>query len=101
MKVDVFPARQAKPARKYNRRSIRYGIGVAREGFRLSGIVNIKRKAEWPTWRRPADMIARERKNGRRLPAVMKGGAKKPAGGTCAVSFPGQQRHALPNSWHQ
>src|SRR5262245_57179746 len=33
-----------------NNRATRYGIGVGRDGFGWSGIVNVGRKAEWPTW---------------------------------------------------
>lgn len=40
--------------------AIRYGIGVGREGFGWSGIVSIGRKADWPTWTPPAEMIERE-----------------------------------------
>ncbi len=38
------------------------------------------RKAEWPDWRPPAEMIAREKKKGRILPAHMKGGPANPLG---------------------
>src|SRR6266516_622468 len=40
-------------------RAIRYGIGVGREGFTWSGVETIARKAEWPDWIPPAEMIAR------------------------------------------
>lgn len=41
-------------------RAIRYGIGVGREGFTWSGVEQVTRKAEWPDWTPPADMIARQ-----------------------------------------
>jgi lipoprotein-anchoring transpeptidase ErfK/SrfK len=41
-------------------RAIRYGIGVGREGFTGSGVEQVTRKAEWPDWTPPADMIARQ-----------------------------------------
>ena len=31
-----------------NSRALRYGIGVGRDGFQWSGLVNITRKQEWP-----------------------------------------------------
>ena len=37
--------------------ALRYGIGVGREGFQWQGLVNISRKAEWPDWTPPPDMI--------------------------------------------
>jgi lipoprotein-anchoring transpeptidase ErfK/SrfK len=41
-------------------RAIRYGIGVGREGFTWSGVETVTRKAEWPDWTPPAEMIARQ-----------------------------------------
>jgi len=43
-----------------NGRAIRYGVGVGRTGFGWSGTVHIGNKQEWPAWRPPAEMIARE-----------------------------------------
>jgi lipoprotein-anchoring transpeptidase ErfK/SrfK len=41
-------------------RAIRYGIGVGRDGFTWSGVEQVTRKAEWPDWIPPAEMIARQ-----------------------------------------
>jgi len=41
-------------------RAIRYGIGVGRDGFTWSGVEQVTRKAEWPDWTPPAEMIARQ-----------------------------------------
>jgi lipoprotein-anchoring transpeptidase ErfK/SrfK len=60
--------------------AIRYPVGVGREGFTWSGRNHISRKAEWPEWRPPPVMIAREAKKGRALPVVMEGGPKNPLG---------------------
>lgn len=60
--------------------AVRYAIGVAREGFEWSGENVITRKAEWPDWTPPAEMIAREAKRGRALPAFMPGGPGNPLG---------------------
>jgi lipoprotein-anchoring transpeptidase ErfK/SrfK len=40
--------------------AIRYGIGVGRDGFGWAGVVDVGRKAEWPTWTPPASMIERD-----------------------------------------
>ena len=40
----------------------------------------MSRKAEWPDWRPPQEMIARERKRGRNLPEFMPGGPENPLG---------------------
>jgi lipoprotein-anchoring transpeptidase ErfK/SrfK len=59
-----------------NGRAIRYGIGVGREGFQWQGLVNITRKAEWPDWTPPPEMIARQPY----LPRFMAGGPGNPLG---------------------
>ncbi|MCD2180636.1 L,D-transpeptidase [Rhizobium sp. GN54] len=61
-------------------RAVRYGIGVGREGFGWSGVVRVGRKAEWPGWTPPPEMVIRERKKGRILPAYMEGGINNPLG---------------------
>lgn len=61
-------------------RAMRYGVGVGKEGFEWSGTHKITSKKEWPDWRPPAEMIAREKKKGRTLPAHMEGGPRNPLG---------------------
>jgi lipoprotein-anchoring transpeptidase ErfK/SrfK len=61
-------------------RAIRYGVGVGREGFGWHGTVRVGRKAEWPGWTPPPEMIARERGKGIILPAYMEGGVRNPLG---------------------
>jgi len=61
-------------------KAIKYGVGVGREGFQWSGANTISRKAEWPGWTPPPEMIAREKKKGRILPKYMEGGPKNPLG---------------------
>ena len=61
-------------------KAIEYHVGVGREGFTWSGTDTITRKAEWPDWRPPAEMIARERRRGRELPALVPGGPDNPLG---------------------
>jgi lipoprotein-anchoring transpeptidase ErfK/SrfK len=57
-------------------RAIRYGVGVGREGFTWAGTQTITRKAEWPDWHPPAQMIARQPY----LPRFMAGGPGNPLG---------------------
>ncbi|MGY0569733.1 L,D-transpeptidase [Bradyrhizobium sp. RDM12] len=57
-------------------RAIRYGVGVGREGFTWSGVQSITRKAEWPDWHPPAQMIARQPY----LPRFVAGGPGNPLG---------------------
>src|SRR5512141_2811063 len=57
-------------------RAIRYGVGVGREGFTWAGVQTISRKAEWPDWHPPAQMIARQPY----LPRFVAGGPGNPLG---------------------
>ena len=57
-------------------RAIRYGIGVGRDGFRWQGVQHITKKADWPDWTPPAEMIARQPY----LPRYMAGGPGNPMG---------------------
>jgi lipoprotein-anchoring transpeptidase ErfK/SrfK len=57
-------------------KAIRYGIGVGREGFTWSGVKTIERKAEWPDWIPPAEMLQRQPY----LPRFMAGGPGNPLG---------------------
>jgi lipoprotein-anchoring transpeptidase ErfK/SrfK len=59
-----------------NGKALRYGIGVGREGFTWSGTQTISKKAEWPDWTPPAEMIARQPY----LPRFMAGGPGNPLG---------------------
>jgi lipoprotein-anchoring transpeptidase ErfK/SrfK len=56
--------------------AIRYGIGVGRDGFTWSGTQTITKKAEWPDWTPPPEMIARQPY----LPRHMAGGPGNPLG---------------------
>ncbi len=70
-------------------RAIRYGVGVGRDGFGWKGTVSVGRKAEWPAWVPPPEMIARERKRGRILPARMEGGPRNPLGARALYLYQG------------
>jgi len=59
-----------------NGQAMRYGIGVGREGFTWAGVKNIARKAEWPDWYPPAEMIKRQPY----LPRMTMGGPGNPLG---------------------
>jgi lipoprotein-anchoring transpeptidase ErfK/SrfK len=59
-----------------NGRAMRYGIGVGRQGFTWSGVQTITKKAEWPDWTPPPEMIARQPY----LPRWVGGGPGNPLG---------------------
>ncbi|MEX6504738.1 L,D-transpeptidase [Jiella sp. M17.18] len=70
-------------------RATRYGVGVGREGFGWSGLMKVGRKAEWPGWTPPKQMIARERRNGHIIPAYMPGGPGNPLGARAMYLYHG------------
>ena len=57
-------------------KAMRYGIGVGREGYTWSGVKNVVRKAEWPDWYPPPEMIKRQPY----LPRMVAGGPGNPLG---------------------
>jgi len=59
-----------------SQRALRYGIGVGRDGFQWGGVHKISRKAEWPDWTPPSEMIERQPY----LPRFMAGGPGNPMG---------------------
>ncbi|MGE3642822.1 MAG: L,D-transpeptidase [Beijerinckiaceae bacterium] len=56
--------------------AIKYGVGVGRPGFTWGGVKRISRKAEWPGWTPPPQMLRRRPD----LPRHMKGGPDNPLG---------------------
>jgi lipoprotein-anchoring transpeptidase ErfK/SrfK len=59
-----------------NGQALRYGIGVGRDGFTWSGTQSVTKKAEWPDWTPPPEMIVRQPY----LPRHMAGGPGNPLG---------------------
>ena len=59
-----------------NGQAVRYGIGVGRDGFTWSGTQSVTKKAEWPDWTPPPEMIQRQPY----LPRHMAGGPGNPLG---------------------
>jgi lipoprotein-anchoring transpeptidase ErfK/SrfK len=59
-----------------NGQAVRYGIGIGRDGFTWSGTQAVTKKAEWPDWTPPPEMIARQPY----LPRHMAGGPGNPLG---------------------
>jgi lipoprotein-anchoring transpeptidase ErfK/SrfK len=65
---------------------IRYGVAVGDEAYGWTGTSRVARKAEWPTWNPPAEMIAR-------WPHVhkMEGGPANPLGARALYLFEGNK----------
>jgi lipoprotein-anchoring transpeptidase ErfK/SrfK len=68
-------------------RAIEYGIGVGREGFAWKGQAEIGRKAYWPGWTPPKEMLLRRPD----LPRHMEGGIDNPLGARALYLFRGDK----------
>lgn len=80
--------------------AIQYAVGVGREGFTWSGTNRVSRKAEWPEWRPPREMIEREAKKGNKIPEWMPGGPGNPLGARAIYIGATQYRiHGTTQAW--
>ena len=70
-------------------KATRYGVGVGRDGFGWNGVVKVGRKAKWPSWTPPAEMVARERANGNNIPRFVPGGEANPLGARALYLYEG------------
>lgn len=70
-----------------NGRAVEYGIGVGRQGFDWKGNATIGRKAVWPGWTPPAEMLKRRPD----LPKHMEGGIDNPLGARALYLFQGSK----------
>ncbi|WP_292530118.1 L,D-transpeptidase [Methylocystis sp.] len=66
-------------------RAIEYGVGVGRQGFSWKGQARIGRKAFWPGWTPPREMLGRRPD----LPQHMDGGLNNPLGARALYLFTG------------
>jgi lipoprotein-anchoring transpeptidase ErfK/SrfK len=67
-------------------RAIEYGIGVGRQGFAWKGVAQVGRKAYWPGWTPPSEMLLRRPD----LPRHMEGGIENPLGARALYLFKGK-----------
>jgi lipoprotein-anchoring transpeptidase ErfK/SrfK len=67
-------------------KAIRYGVTVGDEAFGWTGTARVARKAEWPAWNPPAEMV-------KRWPHVhaMEGGPANPLGARALYLFEGNR----------
>ncbi len=68
-------------------RALEYGIGVGRQGFEWKGAAQIGRKAVWPGWTPPKEMLLRRPD----LPRHMEGGLENPLGARALYLFKGNK----------
>jgi lipoprotein-anchoring transpeptidase ErfK/SrfK len=65
--------------------AMEYGVGVGRQGFAWKGVAQIGRKAFWPGWTPPKEMLLRRPD----LPDHMDGGLDNPLGARALYLFKG------------
>jgi lipoprotein-anchoring transpeptidase ErfK/SrfK len=70
--------------------AISYGVGVGRWGFTWRGIASVGRKAEWPTWTPPAEMVDRD-PLAAKFANGMPGGPENPLGARAMYLYQGNQ----------
>jgi lipoprotein-anchoring transpeptidase ErfK/SrfK len=68
-------------------RALQYGIGVGRQGFAWKGVAEVGRKAFWPGWTPPPEMLGRQPY----LPRHMEGGMENPLGARALYLFQGKK----------
>ena len=68
-------------------RAVEYGIGVGRQGFSWKGEAVVGRKAYWPGWTPPKEMLQRRPD----LPSHMEGGLENPLGARALYLFKGNK----------
>jgi lipoprotein-anchoring transpeptidase ErfK/SrfK len=68
-------------------RAFEFGVGVGREGFAWKGTARVGRKAEWPAWVPPSDMLKRRPD----LPRHMEGGIENPLGARALYLYDGRR----------
>ncbi len=68
-------------------RAVRYGVGVGRQGFTWKGLARVGRKAEWPDWTPPPEMLERQPY----LPDHMEGGPDNPLGARALYLYQGSK----------
>jgi len=71
-----------------NGMATRYGVGVGRAGFAWSGRAKVGRKAEWPTWTPPPNMIRRQPEL-KKYAGGMPGGPNNPLGARALYLYDG------------
>jgi len=81
-------------------RAIVWAVAVGRDGFAWSGRSAITRKSEWPDWRPPPEMIAREALQGHIIPNLVKAGPSNPLGAAAIYLGDSEYRiHGTDKPW--
>jgi lipoprotein-anchoring transpeptidase ErfK/SrfK len=72
-------------------KALRYRVAVGREGFSWTGTARIGRRAEWPDWHPPKEMVARAAASGEFVPYRLYGGRLNPLGARALYLYQGSR----------
>lgn len=77
-------------------RSVRYGVGVGRQGFGWSGVATVHNKQQWPDWYPPKEMLERQPELMRSMSQLqsgigMSGGPRNPLGARALYLWQGNK----------
>jgi len=72
-------------------KAIRYAVGVGRDGYGWSGTAQIAKRAEWPAWYPPREMIDRAAAEHRFIPYSLEGGPSNPLGARALYLYEGSR----------
>ncbi len=70
--------------------AMRYGVAIGREGFGWTGTGHIARRAHWPKWTPPPEMITRE-PHLEKYAEGMPGGTRNPLGARALYVYQGNR----------
>jgi lipoprotein-anchoring transpeptidase ErfK/SrfK len=70
-------------------KALRYRVAVGRDGFSWTGTARIGRRAEWPDWHPPREMVARAAASGDFVPYRLYGGKLNPLGARALYLYQG------------
>lgn len=72
-------------------KAMRYAVGVGKDGFAWAGTAHVARRAEWPTWYPPKEMMERAAGHSRFMPYSLDGGRLNPLGARALYLFQGSR----------
>ena len=72
-------------------KAIRYAVGVGRDGYAWSGTAHIAKRAEWPAWYPPKEMMDRAAAEHKFIPYSLEGGSFNPLGARALYLYEGDR----------
>ncbi|HEY7749600.1 MAG TPA: L,D-transpeptidase [Aestuariivirgaceae bacterium] len=70
-------------------KAVRYPVGVGRDGYGWRGTAHVARRAQWPEWHPPREMIERAAARSQFVPYSLEGGRWNPLGARALYLYQG------------